>query len=92
MYMRSSRVKYSAAVPQIRTHGLTPELTSPVSQKTSISWHKRTVSQLHSLTFHYGRWGFFMLENFGNHNKKYYLSPSEKILEECGVAMVAFRK
>lgn len=43
MYMRLSRVRYSAAVPQIRSNGLTPVPTSPVSRTISISWHKMSV-------------------------------------------------
>lgn len=43
MYMRSSRVRYSAAVQQIRTHGLTPVPISPVSRTISISWRKQKV-------------------------------------------------
>ena len=43
MYMRSSRVRYSAAVQQIRSNGLTPVPISPVSRTISISWHKQKV-------------------------------------------------
>ena len=43
MYMRSSRVRYSAAVPQIRSNGLTPVPISPASRTIRISWHKMSV-------------------------------------------------